>query len=198
MSPGFSPDWVNSIRYAVSQAVGRQAASSNDSPAGFGTTFCRGTATRSASVPWYRSLSSDRFGSSVSSPRQAGSAITACTTTSLPSASIPAASQPRIIGSLSSDSPTPFSDHRSWWFSAVALTSTVVHPSGTSGSGRSPTSSAETGSSGANLAAYAASMRLTLGGYVCQARATPSRRAAAATAAATAGATRGSNGDGIT
>src|SRR4029450_5953315 len=113
VSTGFRPLWVNSIRYAVSQAVGRQAASSNDSPAGLGTRFCAGTATRSASAPWYRSLSSDRRGSSVSSPRQAGSEITACTTTSLPSASSPAASQPRIIGSLSSPHPTPLSDHLS-------------------------------------------------------------------------------------
>ena len=42
---------VNSIRYAVSHAVGRQAASSNESAGGFGTRFRRGTATRSASVP---------------------------------------------------------------------------------------------------------------------------------------------------
>ena len=104
---------MNSIRYAVSHAVGRHAACSKLSPAGFGTTFRAGTATFSASVPWYRSLSSDRFGSSVSSPFHAGSEITACTTTSLPSGSIPAASQPRIIGRFCSASPTPFSDHRS-------------------------------------------------------------------------------------
>ena len=63
---------MKSIRYAVSQAVGRQAASSNDSDAGLGTTLARGTATRSANVPWWRSESSDRFGSKVSSPVQAG------------------------------------------------------------------------------------------------------------------------------
>ena len=40
------------MRYAVSQAVGRQAASSKDSEAGLGTTLRRGTATRSAKVPW--------------------------------------------------------------------------------------------------------------------------------------------------
>ena len=44
---------VVSIRYAVSQAVGRQAASAKDSSAGFGTRLTRGTATRSASVPGY-------------------------------------------------------------------------------------------------------------------------------------------------
>ena len=42
---------VVSIRYAVSQAVGRQAASVEAMPAGLGTRFARGTATRSASVP---------------------------------------------------------------------------------------------------------------------------------------------------
>ena len=52
MSPALSPPCVKSIRYAVSQAVGRQAASSNDSDAGLGTTLDRGTATRSANVPW--------------------------------------------------------------------------------------------------------------------------------------------------
>ena len=49
---GRTPDWVKSIRYAVSQAVGRQAASSNDSSAGLGTRLRRGTTTCSASVPW--------------------------------------------------------------------------------------------------------------------------------------------------
>ncbi len=52
VSPARSSPRVNSIRYAVSQAVGRQAASSKDSDAGFGTTFARGTATLSANVPW--------------------------------------------------------------------------------------------------------------------------------------------------
>ena len=135
------------MRYAVSQAVGRQAASSNDSEAGLGTMLRRGTATLAAKVPWWRSESSDRFGSKVSSPSHPGLLITACTTTSLPSSSMPAASQPRIIGSCSSRSPTPRSDHRSWWLSDAALTVTVVQPSGTSGSGRSPTTRPESGSS---------------------------------------------------
>ena len=66
----------------------------------------------------------------------------------LPGASsIPAASQPRIIGRASSRSPTPRSDHRSWWLREAALTLTVVHPSGASGSGRSPTTRPESGSS---------------------------------------------------
>ena len=47
----------------------------------------------------------------------------------------------------SSGRPTPRSDHRSWWLSEAARTSTVVQPSGGSGSGRSPTSSAASGSS---------------------------------------------------
>ena len=86
----------------------------SDNAAGFGTRLRRGTATRSASVPLYTSLSSERFGSSVSSPPpRTGSSITACTTTSLPASSMPDASVPRIIGSCSSRSPTPFSDHTS-------------------------------------------------------------------------------------
>ena len=63
-------------------------------------------------------------GSSASSPRQPGSPTSAWTITSLPSASTPAASQPRIIGSRSAGRPTPFSDQRSWWLSAAARTST--------------------------------------------------------------------------
>ncbi len=43
---------MKSMRYAVSQAVGRQAASSKDSEAGFGTTLRVGTTTLSANVPW--------------------------------------------------------------------------------------------------------------------------------------------------
>ena len=113
VSPGLSSPRVKSIRYAVSQAVGRQAASAKDSDAGLGTTLRRGTATRSAIAPWWRSESSDRFGSKVSSPVHDGSLITPCTTTSLPSSSRPAASVPRIIGSCSCLSPTPRSENRS-------------------------------------------------------------------------------------
>ncbi len=51
VDPGSSSAFSNSIRYAVSHAVGRHAASSNDSAAGFRTRFRRGTATRSANVP---------------------------------------------------------------------------------------------------------------------------------------------------
>ena len=136
------------MRYAVSQAVLRQAASSCESSAGFGSTLRVGTTTRSASVPWCFSDSSVRRGSRVSSPDQSGLGITACTTTSRPSASTPEASQPRIIGYLSSARPTPRSVHTSWWLIDAARTVTVVHPSGASGSGRSPTSSAASGSDG--------------------------------------------------
>ncbi len=87
-----------------------------------------------------------RSGSSVSSPCQPGLAITLWTITSLPSSSTPAASQPRIIGSRSAGSPTPWSDQRSWWLSAAALTSTSAQPSARSGSGRSPSSRPESGS----------------------------------------------------
>ncbi len=135
------------MRKAVSHAVGRHAASAKDSEAGLGTRLRRGTTTWSAKVPWCRSESSDRFGSRVSSPSQVGSLMTACTTTSLPSSSIPAASQPRIIGSASSRRPTPRSDQRSWWLRLAALTVTVAHPSGASGAGRSPTTRPLSGSS---------------------------------------------------
>ena len=110
--PGLAPPRVNSIRYAVSHAVGRQAACSKLSSGGLGRRLRRGTVTRSANVPGVRSDSSERFGSMVSSPA-AGSPTTACTTTSLPSSATPAASQPRIIGSRSAGSPTPRSDQRS-------------------------------------------------------------------------------------
>ena len=52
VEPGASCPRVNSIRYAVSHAVGRHAASSNDSSAGLGKTLRRGTTTLSANVPW--------------------------------------------------------------------------------------------------------------------------------------------------
>ena len=74
--------------------------------------------------------------------------MTAWTTTSLPSSSSPAASQPRIIGSDSARRPTPRRLHTSWWLIDAALTVTVVQPSGTSGSGRSPMTSPASGSSG--------------------------------------------------
>src|SRR6188768_970576 len=95
-------------------------------------------------------------------PANDGSLITECTTTSLPSSSRPAASQPTIIGSCSCLIPTPRRVHRSWWLSAAALTVTVVQPSGTSGSGRSPTTRPLRGSSGENDSAYTANMSATL------------------------------------
>ena len=82
--------------------------------------------------------------------------------TSLPSASIPAASQPRTIGSRSWQMPTPFSVHRSWWLSEAARTETDTQPAVGTGSGRSPTSRPESGSSGLIDAAVTASIRRTL------------------------------------
>ena len=52
VSPAFRPERTKSIRYAVSQAVGRQAASSKLNDAGLGIRFERGTVTRSPNVPW--------------------------------------------------------------------------------------------------------------------------------------------------
>ena len=150
--PGVAPPDRKSIRYAVSQAVGRQAASTNESSAGLSTRFQVGTATCSASVPGYRSDSRLR-GSSGPTPCPFAPPITPCTTTSRPSAVTPAASVPRIIGSASARSPTPRSVHTSWWFSAAARTSTTDQLSRASGAGCSPTSRALTGSSGENRAA---------------------------------------------
>src|SRR5579859_3315461 len=82
--------------------------------------------------------------------------------TSLPSGSIPAASQPRIIGSRSPDRPTPRSDQMSWWFSAAAFTVTVTQPSRSFGSGRSPSSRPISGSSASVCTAVAANMPATL------------------------------------
>src|SRR5687768_18217384 len=106
----------------------------------------------------------------VSSPLHDGSLITECTTTSLPSSSTPAASHPRIIGSASCLRPTPRSDQRSWWLSEAAFTVTVVQPSGTSGSGRSPTTSPASGSSEEKDSAYTANMWPTLSGRCHHAR----------------------------
>src|SRR5262249_16807486 len=75
---------------------------------------------------------------------------------------IPAASQPRIIGSRSAGRPTPRSDQTSWWLSAVALTETVVHPAGGCGSGRSPVSRPPSGFSASMRTAETANMTTTL------------------------------------
>src|SRR5690349_23729395 len=83
-------------------------------------------------------------------------------TTSLPAVSTPDASQPRIIGSRSAGRPTPRSDQISWWLSELARTSTVTQPSGGDGSGRSPTVSAASGSSGFVALAYAARIHRSL------------------------------------
>ena len=138
--------------------MGRQAASAKDRSAGLGSRFRLGTTTCSAIVPWCSSENSVRLGSRVSSPVQSGVATTPWTTTSLPSSSIPAASVPRIIGIRSCGRPMPCRLNRSWWFSETAFTWTVVQPSGASGSGRSPTSSTESGSFGAGVETKAASM----------------------------------------
>src|SRR5664280_2096790 len=146
LRPGGTPALVNSIRYAVSHAVGRQAASAHDIPGGLGTRLRRGTATTSANVPAWISESSERCGSRVSSPPpRSGSPITAWMTTSLPSSSSPAPSVPSTIGSRSARSPTPRRLHRSWWLSDAAFSRTVVQPSGTPGSGRSPSSKPDSG-----------------------------------------------------
>ena len=89
---------VNSILQAVSHAVGRQAACSHDSPSGLATTLC--AARRRPRPGCRRGLAEQAAaGSSVSSPVQPGEATTAWTSTSLPSASTPAPSQPSTMGS---------------------------------------------------------------------------------------------------
>ena len=54
---------MNSIRYAVSQAVGRQAASAKLSSPGLSTRLPAGTRSRVANVPGKRSENNDRRGS---------------------------------------------------------------------------------------------------------------------------------------
>ena len=136
--PGCTPDLVKSMRYAVSHAVERHAAVANDIAAGLGTTLPVGTRTFSASVPSCSSDRSVRRGSRVSSPRQPSEGTTAWTMTSLPSASTPAPSQPRIIGSRSCARPTPRRDHTSWWLSAAARRSTRSSPAGPPGRAAHP------------------------------------------------------------
>ena len=121
------------------------AACAGVSPSGMGTALRAGTTTVSANVPWCFSVSMLRRGSSVSSPNHAGSPMIECSTTGLPSGSVPAPSQPRIIGNCSFLIPTPRSVQMSCMFSDAAVTVTGTQPSGASGSGRSPTTSASRG-----------------------------------------------------
>ena len=76
-----------------------------------------------------------------------------CSTTSVPSSSRPAPSQPRIIGNWSGLMPTPRSVQMSCMFRLAAVTETATQPSGTSGSGRSPTRRDFSGASGLGSAA---------------------------------------------
>ena len=108
------------------------------SPAGSGTALRRGTTTVSAKLPWCCSVSMVRFGSRVSSPNQSGSPMIECSTTSVPSSSRPAPSQPRIIGNWSGLMPTPRSVQMSCMFRLAAATETATQPSGTSGVGSLP------------------------------------------------------------
>ena len=124
------------------------AACAIDSPAGLGTALRAGTTTVSANVPWYFSVSRVALRVEGLVAGDAGSPITECSTTSVPSSSRPAPSQPRIIGNWSGLMPTPRSVHRSCMLRLAAATSTATQPSGTSGSGRSPTVSDFSGSSG--------------------------------------------------
>src|SRR5262249_30358758 len=87
---------------------------------------------------------------------------TACTTTSRPDPSIPAASQPRTIGRRSAEIPTPRRVQMSWWFSEAARTVTISQPSGADGSGRSPSPSPPSGSSASMRVAVTANMTRTL------------------------------------
>ena len=124
--PGRSPDFTNSIRYAVSHAVDRQAASANESSAGLGTTL----RLRHDDVLGQRALvllGQQRAAAGRASRRRSSPSllITEWTTTSSPvCSSTPAASQPRIIGSCPRLMPTPRSVHRSWWLRLAACTAT--------------------------------------------------------------------------
>ena len=72
---------------------------------------------------------------------------------SVPSSSVPAPSQPRIIGNWSGLIPTPRSVQMSCMLRLAAVTFTATQPSGTSGAGRSPTVSESSGASGLGSAA---------------------------------------------
>ena len=114
----------------------------------------------SASVPSNRSDNRLRFGSLVSSPRPAsGSPMTPWTTTSLPSSSSPAASQPRTRGNSSALRPTPRRLHTSCWFSAAAFTRTRAQPPVGNGFGTSPTLRPASGSAASNDVTLAASIK---------------------------------------
>ena len=156
--PGLRPPWTKSIRYAVSQAVGRQAASSKDSDAGLGTRLpagprpgrraCPGSARRAGTAGGPRSRRRARPGHRSRHGRA-------------PRCRPRRARRRRSRGSSAAPpraGPTPRSDQRSWWFSDDAFTLTVVQPSGTSGSGRSPTTRPASGSSAEKDSAYTANM----------------------------------------
>ena len=144
---GVASATTNSARYAVSQAVERQAACSSESASGFATRLRVGTATHSASVPSCQSESIVTRGSKTSSPAQAGSLTSAWTTTSRPDSSTPAASEPSTRGKGAPLSPiTPRKESRSWWLIDAARTVTSDQPSSGSGCGCSPTSRTESGS----------------------------------------------------
>jgi hypothetical protein len=124
-----------------------QAAWLKLSSAGLGSTLRAGTITCSAKVPWCFSVSSVRLGSSVSSPVHPSVAMTEWMTTSVPSSSTPAPSQPSVIGNCSALIPTPRKVHRSCMLTLAARTLTRTQPSGAVGASRSPTRSASSGAS---------------------------------------------------
>src|ERR1019366_6028647 len=104
-----------------------------------------------------------RFGSIVSSPRPAsGSPMTPWTTTSLPSSSTPAASQPRTLGNSSARRPPPRRLQTSCWFNAAAFTCTRAQPSGGNGFRTSPTLRPVSGSLESKDVTLTASMKPTV------------------------------------
>ena len=109
------------------------------SSGGFGTRLRRGTATRSANVPGWRSDSSERLGSSVSSPHQPGRRSRHAPR---PRCRPRRPRRRRSRGSSAAArraGPTPRSDQRSWWLSEVAFTATLVQPAATPGGDVPPT-----------------------------------------------------------
>ena len=116
LSRAAAPAAMNSIRYAVSQAVGRQAASAKRQLGRLVDQIRRRHPDPLGERPRValRQQRPGRDRSVASEPVKSGSLITAYTITSRPSAVTPAASQPRIIGSRSAGSPTPRSDQTSW------------------------------------------------------------------------------------
>ena len=138
---------ARSIRYAVSHAVGRQAASAKRQLRRLRDEVAPGH--RDPLGERARALLGEqrRFGSIVASPAAGHRSPRRSRPRCRPGRRRPRRSRGSSAAARRGR-PTPRSDHRSWWLSALASTSTVTQSSGVSGSGRSPTVRPASGSFG--------------------------------------------------